>query len=363
MVNEVKSIHYLRGLAPLLVIFHHSIIQFPGLHERYAHFELGQTGVDIFFVISGFVIYLSSIDGRIRPGEFLKRRIIRVVPLYWVATLAVVAAVVCAPGLFASTVVTPQNVGQSLLFIPAYSSAFPGYIWPVLVPGWSLNYEMFFYALFALGLLVAREHLLMFLLTTLGALMVIGLAFDPQFAPLRTYTDLRLLEFLLGVLLASYYLNMGFKGLATLGLLLPAGLLLLTISPALPLPDFGKFPAGAIPATLIVIGSLALEPSMGSKSSAPLQLMGNASYAVYLSHLFTLGALRVAWSKAGIPLNTTGWELAWFGVAMVASVGVGIAVHVWLEQPMLGAGRRLLEGGTLRTPQRMTPRSSGVSAK
>ena len=124
----------------------------------------------------------------------------------------------------------------------------------MLVPGWSLNYDMFFYALFALGLLVAREHLLAFRLTTLGDLMFIGLAFDPQFAPLKTYTDLRLLEFLLGVLLARYYLDMGFKGLAMLGLLLPAGLLLLAISPALPLPDLGKFPAGAIPAALIVIG-------------------------------------------------------------------------------------------------------------
>ena len=91
MPHEVKSIHYLRGLAALLVVFHHSIIQLAPVRDHYAHVEFGQAGVDIFFVISGFVIYLSNGKGRLGSGEFLKRRIIRIVPLYWLATLAVVA--------------------------------------------------------------------------------------------------------------------------------------------------------------------------------------------------------------------------------------------------------------------------------
>jgi exopolysaccharide production protein ExoZ len=363
MLNEVKSIHYLRGLAALLVVFYHSIIQFPSLRDRYSHFEFGQAGVDIFFVISGFVIYLSSIEGRIPPGEFLKRRIVRIVPLYWVATLAVVAAAVCAPQLFATTVVTAQNVGQSLLFIPAYNAAFPDHIWPVLVPGWSLNFEMFFYVMFALGLLVSRGHLLTFLVVTLGALVVIGLLFDPRFAPLKIYTDLKLLEFLFGVLLARFYLNAGFGGLAALGLLLPAGLLLLAISPSFPTPQLSKLPPWAIPAALIVIGSLALEGRIRSKSSAPLQLMGNASYALYLSHLFTLGALRIVWAKAAVPLDTMGWAVVWFIVAVGSSIGVGIAVHEWLEKPLLSATRNLFAGGSARTTRRMAPRTSGVSSK
>ena len=145
MPHEVKSIHYLRGLAALLVVFHHSIIQLAPVRDHYAHVEFGQAGVDIFFVISGFVIYLSNAKGRLGSGEFLKRRIIRIVPLYWLATLAVVAVAVVAPRFFATTTLTAQDVAQSLLFVPAYSAAFPGQIWPVLVPGWSLNYEMFFY--------------------------------------------------------------------------------------------------------------------------------------------------------------------------------------------------------------------------
>ena len=207
MLNDVKSIHYLRGLAALLVVFHHGVLQFPGLRDRYAHFEFGQAGVDIFFVISGFVIYLASIEGRIRPGEFVKRRIVRIVPLYWVATLALVAAAVCAPQLFATTVVTPQNVGQSLLFIPSYSAAFPDQIWPVLVPGWSLNYEMFFYGLFALGLMS-------------GARAFVDLSRSNARSPcrhrigvrtaVRSIQDLHRLEaprIPLGVLLARYYLD------------------------------------------------------------------------------------------------------------------------------------------------------------
>ena len=180
MPHEVKSIHYLRGLAALLVVFHHSIIQLAPVRDHYAHVEFGQAGVDIFFVISGFVIYLSNAKGRLGSGEFLKRRIIRIVPLYWLATLAVVAVAVVAPRFFATTTLTAQDVAQSLLFVPAYSAAFPGQIWPVLVPGWSLNYEMFFYLVFAVGLLVARERLLLFLVATLGILVVAGLLLDPQ---------------------------------------------------------------------------------------------------------------------------------------------------------------------------------------
>ena len=360
MPNEVKSIHYLRGLAALLVVFHHSIIQLAPVRDHYAHIEFGQAGVDIFFVISGFVIYLSNAKGRLGSAEFLKRRIIRIVPLYWLATLAVVAVAVVAPRLFATTTVTAQNVAQSLLFVPAYSSAFPDQIWPVLVPGWSLNYEMFFYLVFAVGLLVARERLLLFLVATLGILVVAGLLLDPHPAPLKSYTDLRLLEFLFGVLLARLYLDMGFKGLSGLGILLPAGILLLAISPALPMLELGKIPPWALPAALIVTGALAMERLLLSTSSPLLQLMGDASYALYLSHLFTLGALRVIWAKAGVPVDNPQWILLWFAVALSTSVVVGIAVHKWLEKPLLSAGRSLLARGPTAGWRKVPMRSTGV---
>jgi exopolysaccharide production protein ExoZ len=360
MPHEVKSIHYLRGLAALLVVFHHSIIQLAPVRDHYAHVEFGQAGVDIFFVISGFVIYLSNGKGRLGSGEFLKRRIIRIVPLYWLATLAVVAVAVVAPRFFATTTLTAQDVAQSLLFVPAYSAAFPSQIWPVLVPGWSLNYEMFFYLVFAVGLLVARERLLLFLVATLGILVVAGLLLDPHLAPLKSYTDLRLLEFLFGVLLARLYLDMGLKGLSGLGILLPAGLLLLAISPALPMLQLGKIPPWALPAALIVTGALAMEKLLVSTSSPLLQLMGDASYALYLSHLFTLGALRAIWAKAGVPVDNPQWTLLWFGVALSASVVVGIAVHKWLEKPLLSAGRNLLGGRPTARWRKVPMRSTGV---
>ncbi len=361
MPHEVKSIHYLRGLAALLVVFHHSIIQLAPVRDHYAHIEFGQAGVDIFFVISGFVIYLSNGKGRrLGSGEFLKRRIVRIVPLYWLATLAVVAVAVVAPRLFATTTVTAQNVAQSLLFVPAYSAAFPDQIWPVLVPGWSLNYEMFFYLVFAVGLLVARERLLLFLVVILGTFVVAGLLLDPHLAPLKSYTDPRLLEFLFGVLLARLYMDMGFKGLSGLGVLLPAGVLLLAISPALPMLQLGKIPPWALPAAFIVTGALAMEKLLVSTSSPLLQLMGDASYALYLSHLFTLGALRVIWAKAGVPVDNPQWTLLWFGVALSASVVVGIAVHKWLEKPLLSAGRSLLGSGPTARWRKVPMRSTGV---
>lgn len=350
MTDQVKGIHYLRGVAALLVVFHHSILQIPTFRQSYEWIEFGQGGVDIFFVISGFVIYLASIKEQIAPVEFIKRRIIRVVPLYWAATLALVLAVAVVPHVFATTILSPSSVLQSLFFVPAYSAAFPDQIWPVLVPGWSLNYEMFFYAVFALGLLVDRAHLLRFLVGTLGAFTLLGLLLEPHLAPLKTYTDMRLLEFLAGVVLARLYMSAGFDKRSWLAILLPVGVGLLLISPVVSLPRLERIEPWAGPAIMIVAGILALEARRPLSNSAWLVRLGDASYSLYLSHLFTLGVLRIIWSKAGIPVDGLAWAILWFATALCVCVGASIVVHQRLEKPLLAGARRIFAGRGKQRP-------------
>src|SRR4051812_41404716 len=129
-------------------------------------------------------------------GEFVVRRLIRIVPLYWLFTLLLVALYALAPGGLHSTVISPETLTKSLLFVPHYSLGHPGEIWPILVPGWTLNYEMFFYLVFAL--LIVFSPLVR---VTLAVLVFVPLAFAGWLlgdaasdAVLRTYTSPRLLE-------------------------------------------------------------------------------------------------------------------------------------------------------------------------
>jgi exopolysaccharide production protein ExoZ len=153
----------------------------------------GTSGVDLFFVISGFIRVVTTSGTGMGPGEFW-RRASR--PLYWLLTLLMIAVALVAPGLFKTLKVAPSTLVQSLLFIPHFSQSFPGVVWPLLVPGWTLNFEMFFYAVFGLALLLPERNRLLPLVTFFVMLTAIGLVFGPfASAAAQTYTHPMLLEF------------------------------------------------------------------------------------------------------------------------------------------------------------------------
>src|SRR5229473_1548571 len=145
----IRPIQYLRAIAALMVVWHHSLIQVPGVAQFIALPEFGPSGVDIFFVISGFIMLVITAGKEVTPAEFIRQRVIRVVPLYWLTTLLMLGCAVVVPTAFKTLQFSPAAVAKSLLFVPYDSLSFPGHAWPVLVPGWTLNYEMFFYGLFA----------------------------------------------------------------------------------------------------------------------------------------------------------------------------------------------------------------------
>jgi exopolysaccharide production protein ExoZ len=109
----------------------------------------GGGGVDIFFVISGFIMVYTTQSHHVGPFSFFVNRVVRIVPIYWLLTLAVFTLAVIAPHLLGATRAAPSELLKSLLFIPFAKSN--GAVQPILFLGWTLNYEMFFYMLFALG--------------------------------------------------------------------------------------------------------------------------------------------------------------------------------------------------------------------
>ena len=165
-------------------------------------FDFG-VGVDVFFVISGFIMAYITADKFGRPGasgQFLTRRLIRLVPLYWLFTLAMLAAMVLVPGQLAHTALNPAHILASYLFIPWLDST--GLAHPILGLGWTLNYEMYFYVIFAVMLFLPRRIGLWSLAVLFCALALLHPAIDPAQVQLSFWTDPIILEFLFGIGLA-----------------------------------------------------------------------------------------------------------------------------------------------------------------
>ena len=119
--------------------------------------EVFNSRVDIFFVISGFIMWVTTVGRTLSPQEFLYRRLVRIVPLYWLVTAFTVLVMVVAPQAMQSSRFDLAHVVASFAFWPALHPV-TGHYAPVLIPGWTLNYEMFFYVVFAACLLLRPAH-------------------------------------------------------------------------------------------------------------------------------------------------------------------------------------------------------------
>ncbi|MEY9103377.1 peptidoglycan/LPS O-acetylase OafA/YrhL [Sinorhizobium fredii] len=164
-MGTIRTIQYLRAAAALAVVVFHAA-------EKTGHdFAVGAAGVDVFFVISGFIMWVISDRRPLTPAKFIWDRIRRIVPIYWFATAVMIAGALA--GLFPNLALTLDHVLASLFFIP-FRSPSSGEIWPLLVQGWTLNFEMLFYAVFAASLLLPRHWRLPAIAGLFVALVTIG---------------------------------------------------------------------------------------------------------------------------------------------------------------------------------------------
>ncbi|MEL7258231.1 MAG: acyltransferase, partial [Pseudomonadota bacterium] len=282
-------------------------------------------GVDLFFVISGFVIALSADRLRSQPLAFFKRRLMRIAPLYYVFTTLMVMVLLTLPGAAKDTSLDLGQILSSYSFLP-YARE-DGRIAPVLSLGWTLNYEIFFYAVFALCLALRRP--LIALVAILSAFVVAGLTYPGITTAYSFWTNPLILEFLFGVGLARLYQSgwhMPHIGFAIASLLLGFALLIFFDGTNIP-----RVLAAGLPATLIVASGTLSCPNR----TTPGQLLGDASYALYLSHRFALRAATLLL----LPLLTQTQLGAWIYVALVTglALGLGILTHLLLERPMMRA--------------------------
>lgn len=301
-----------------MVVFHAA--------ERNGHnFAIGAAGVDIFFVISGFIMWVIADAGQTTPLRFVGDRLKRIAPSYWIITAVMVAGALA--GMLPNIVLSWQHVAGSFLFIP-HQSPTKGEVWPVLVQGWTLNYEMFFYVLFAAVLCLRRSARLAALCGIFGALVLAGYWLEPEGPVWTTYTRPIILEFLLGIFLARWWLGDGAariqRGAGIAALATATGIFLLI---ALTGSSFNVFVYGPL-AGLLLFGLLVVERKGALGRSRMLAYLGDSSYSIYLWHTAGIaGTVKIA-AMLDLPTPIT------VAAGIVAGVALGALAYEVIERPI-----------------------------
>lgn len=334
--EKIDSLQALRAIAALLVVFHHS----KDFAEKYGHENwftdflgsgIGAFGVDIFFALSGFIMFHTTRDatsGRI----FLANRITRVAPMYWIVTSTFAILLILAPGLFSTMRFEPWHFLKSILFIPHNSPS--GDYLPLLGVGWTLCFEMYFYLAFA-SLIKVRSYALALLSGYFAIMAVIGLILPPhENRLLWTLTSTLNLEFAFGIALAHLYPKMP-KAPAAGALLSAIGFLAAYLVKDLGGPHALRGITWGLPAALIMCGFLMMSNIRFSRVFIGL---GDSSYSLYLIHMLSLPFLWKITHLSNIQLE--GMTLI-FTFALV-SVAASFIAWKYIERPASKIAKQLL---------------------
>ena len=335
--HKLPGVQALRGVAAVMVLIGHALAE--------AEYYLGLAllgdqvpwtrGVDIFFVISGFVVTLSILRAPKSPMLFFRTRLARVVPLYFIFTTLIVVSLLVMPSGVKDTSYDPFHILSSFGFFP-YARP-DGRIAPVLSVGWTLNYEVYFYAIFALCLNLKRA-----LLSTaciLLSLVCAGFLFPLTSAPFLFWTDTIVIEFVFGMALAWLWYRCGKTNNSSGAILcLLVGVTTLIVFNNLALP---RYLAAGVPATLIVAGGVLWGANIPKIATA----LGDASFALYLSHRFVLRAATLLLLPI-LPQNLWG-AATYVVIVIIGALAAGQMTHVWLERPLARASTSLMPRRTI----------------
>jgi exopolysaccharide production protein ExoZ len=323
-VKPLDSIQYLRAAAAL------GVVGFHACQWRAGGFNVGRAGVDVFFVISGVIMWRVTAAREARPGQFLWRRITRVAPLYWVITLALAGVAALWPAFLPNVHPGARHLLLSFAFIPHLDPT--GLPFPLLPPGWTLNYEAVFYLVFAAALFAPRRRQAWIVCAALFLIVAAGLILnDPVYI---LGANPLLWEFAAGLAVANLADISALPGRRGGWILIVAGLTCLAVPAVLGwFSELGRPFIWGVPAAAIVAGAIALEHHGAIPSWPAIGRLGDASYALYLIHL----------PAQALVAHTLGAGNSWVFIpaALAASIVAGLACHAWIETPLIRLARSL----------------------
>nr|WP_282587710.1 acyltransferase [Lichenifustis flavocetrariae] len=330
----LASVQVLRGVAACMVlVFHASYMLNEQGGYNFSYTNAGAAGVDIFFVISGFIIAYITRGSCVSPSQFLGRRLIRIGPCYWFYTTVTLAILLAVPTAFAHLKLDVTHVELSYLMVLSNNN--DHVIGTLLGVGWTVCFEAYFYVLVG-GLI----HLpLRYRTGTLCTIIVSGALLEnvvtaPAFASV-VFSALPL-EFLIGYLFGGAYAS-GFAFRCTPAV---AGIVIACLAivvagrenlVASELDPWRVLYFG-LPAACLVAGCISLDARQVFTPPRVLTRIGDASYSLYLSHQFILYAIGKAWHGLGLHNLLPALSLLVAGVG--SSLGYGILSYRWFERPL-----------------------------
>ena len=290
--------------------------------------------MDVFFVISGFIMMHACRDG-LTASKFLRARFVRVVPFYWLM-MAVAAPVWVDP--------TGWRLFTSVLFLPAPMLSGP---WmPVLGQGWTLTYEAAFYASVAMALLLPRAWRLPWLAGLALAACALQAVLDPASFQLQGLSASTFLEFVAGAGLHAAWRNGRLPGAGLAAIAALGGIAVIVMVPGATYP--GRVIVWGLPAVAIVAASLQLASGKVLRIAQVFGPLGDASYSLYLAHPLLIHILEPFMKPLPLPLA--------FTIILFVCVAVSMALHVWVERPLVAAVARWAGlAGPRRRRQRAGP--------
>ncbi len=319
MGSEVRSMQAMRGIAAWMVVFGHSIIflsltfpMFPLLRDlpRFTN-SLSNAGVDLFFVISGTIMVIVTARRRhdtalVEAADFLARRLLRIYPLLW---LSIVIRIPLGRPPY------PANWQEALTSFSLFVTP------PEYPPAWTLTYEVRFYVLVALVVLIFRNKLSIGLLA-LGAGLVFGvfLASHRLIWP-ETIVQPLMVEFVFGLIAGTLYLN---RVVVAPKALLIGGIAWFTTTLAFVAPNVGllvndyRILGFGLPASMILYGAMTLEREGRLRLPDLIVRSGDSSYSVYLFHYTVLEVMSTKWSGT-LGLGAVGYFAS--SIAITAIIG------------------------------------------
>jgi exopolysaccharide production protein ExoZ len=321
----VVSIQYMRAIAVLLVVFHHAMWKgevYSGTPWEWYNF--GIAGVDLFFIISGYIMCYTTNRRETDIYQFLKARFIRIMPLYWILSSIALVIYLLMPDKINSSG-GDTSIFHSFTLLPSSSKY-------LIQNGWTLSYEFFFYFIFSLGLIFSTAKKYLLPAIVLIVLAILGQVFKPDNVYLAFMTSNILLEFVMGMAIFTLTQKYSLPKNMAIALCLLAIALLVYVSYGGEsnnrVVDYG------IPCLLFSLGLINLEQDLQkhkhNQLSKILGKIGDSSYSTYLVHPFFLVIASVILGKSSL----TNFGNLFIIILAFGSILTGWICYVVLEKPI-----------------------------
>jgi exopolysaccharide production protein ExoZ len=355
--ERVDSIQALRAVAILLVVYTHALdsatmVFGSSLQSKFYYLkDWGPIGVDLFFAISGFIMtrVVESYISRGHWKSFIIKRILRIVPLYWLLT-----AVAILLKTYMNINITSLEIGKAFYFFPFLDKE--EFIFPIMNVGWSLSYEVYFYLIIAVMIILVKpDNFLYKLIAFLVGACFIGLLFDYKNILYTFLTSSLLLEFAMGIVCgivydrikrSKYSLRFAWV-LVIVGTMTALSTILWKFKPtdiSLVLENNAlaifRGVIWGVPCAMILLGSVLLEKNKSFKTPDFIKFLGDASYSNYLGHMFIINIATKFSHKIFMYSDAFSADLYIIILVIICTL-VSAPIYMYIEKPLTKLTNRI----------------------